>query len=119
PRVGLAHSGSHERIDALGQVELELTVNVAGEPITAKQIDETAWPGHGDILVALGVAEHSAHAFGEAGPARFLARELLPSGGRERIEARLSILFGGAPRRADPPILLHSMERGIERAFLD
>ena len=41
---------------------------------------------------------------------------LRPDGGQP-IEARAAIVFAEAPLGGDPALLLHAMERGIERAF--
>src|SRR5512133_322154 len=96
----------------------ELTIEVAGMAVRAKQIGETARPRH-PMSPRLCVAKDATDTFGEARPALFFLRQLLFPQRGERIEARLAILFGGAPRRTDPAFLFHSMERRVERSFLD
>src|ERR1700709_517267 len=66
-----------------------------------------------------GVPQNAAHALGETGPALLLLRELFAAGGGERIETGLPVLFRGAPFGAHPAVLLHAVERRIERALLD
>jgi hypothetical protein len=46
-----------------------------------------------------------------------LGLELPPADGGEAIEAGAPIVFAEAPLGGDPALLLHAMERGIERAF--
>src|SRR5437762_5888219 len=45
--------------------------------------------------------------------------ELFPSGFRQRVELRASLVFGDAPLRGDPTLVLETLERGIERSLLD
>ena len=42
--------------------------------------------------------------------------ELLAAGGCERVKARLAVVGGGSPLRADPAAVLQPLERRIKRA---
>src|ERR1700722_14580537 len=44
----------------------------------------------------------------------------LPAPGRgQRIDPRTALTLGDGPLRIEPPLLLHTMERGVQRALLD
>src|SRR5260370_14424852 len=65
---------------------------------------------------ALGVPEHTLNAFPQALPAFLFQCQLPSSFVGEGVEASLSVLFGGPPLSADPAVLFHSMEGGVERS---
>ena len=52
-------------------------------------------------------------------PVLFFFGKLFPAFGGQPIVAGAAIVLGDAPFRADPPVLFHAVERGLERAFLD
>src|SRR5689334_7883686 len=66
-----------------------------------------------------GASQHEADAFGQPGPALLLGGEALPARGRQRVELRVAVLLGDPPFGLHESLLLHAVERGIERAFLD
>src|SRR5262245_15478421 len=71
------------------------------------------------LLRLSGKSEDSAHAVDESRPAFTLARELLASLDGELVIPRLSILLGGPPCGTQPAVLLHTMQRRIQRSLFD
>ena len=69
--------------------------------------------------ISLGEFKNSGDGLGQAGPVLFFLCKLLPAGGGEAIVARAAIVLGNAPLRGDPAILLHAVQRRVERTFLD
>src|SRR5918996_613364 len=59
------------------------------------------------------------HCLDELGEAPGLGGELFPALGRELVEARLAAQLGDPPLGLDPPLPLHPVEGGVERALLD
>src|SRR5271156_5006255 len=55
----------------------------------------------------------------QALPALFLFGKLLAALGGQAVVAGAAIVLRGAPLGADPAVLLHAMEGGIEGAFFD
>src|SRR5579871_1030946 len=48
---------------------------------------------------------------------RHLRMKLLPSGRRQPVKSRASIVIRQSPFRLDPTLHQHALERGIERSF--
>src|SRR5689334_18463442 len=63
--------------------------------------------------------DHEVDGLGVARPLRKLGGELAPAGGGELVELRLAISLRVSPLCSEPSLLLHAMERGVERAFGD
>ncbi len=55
----------------------------------------------------------------EALPVVFFCGELLTARGSQAIVASAAIVFRHAPLGADPAVLFHAMEGGVEGTFLD
>src|ERR1017187_730 len=65
-----------------------------------------------------GVADYARHSFGEPPPAFLFLLQAFLAQGRHRIEAGFAILLRLAPFGFDPALLLHAVQRGVERALL-
>jgi len=52
-------------------------------------------------------------------PALPLRGELAATLGRQRVKPRLAVLVSHSPFRFDPTLLLHAVQRRVQRAFLD
>src|SRR5690606_25459652 len=65
------------------------------------------------------VFEDARHALGEPRPRLPLLLELPAACGRDRVEPCLASLLGDAPGGLQPAVLLHAVERRVERAFFD
>src|SRR6476659_3437838 len=63
----------------------------------------------------LNEAQDAGDAFGESCPALPLGIELLPSLARDLVQTRLPVFLGRSPRRLEPALLFHAMQRGVQR----
>src|SRR5262245_1444005 len=116
-----SHPARHEIVGSLGDVEVHLAVDVAREVIRAKEIADSAEPGHETPLSdrESGRTKDALHAFTQARPTLFFHFELFLARGRDGIEPRLAILLRRSPLGAQPAVLRHAVKCGIQRPFLD
>src|SRR5688572_8318317 len=63
-------------------------------------------------------SENQLNGVGEALPRRGLARELLPPRGRELVELRAPAELGDTPLGAHEPVVLETVERGVQRPLI-
>src|SRR4051794_36150149 len=68
---------------------------------------------------SLRLRQHPPHPFRQSPPALLLGVELPPPFRSNRIESRLPILFRLPPLPPNPTVLLHSVQRRIERSLLN
>ena len=72
----------------------------------------------GRILLRLG-PEHPHDRRGDAAPLPLFVDELLAPLAGQRVEARLAVVLGGAPRGVDEAAVLEPLQRRVERAVVD
>ena len=63
--------------------------------------------------------ENAGHRLRETLPALLLRPRAACGRARQLVEAGAAVVLRGAPLRADPPLRLQAVERGIERALVD
>src|ERR1700689_5449395 len=100
------------------QFPFEIPLHAAGP----QRIPKSAIPGHAHLsrpflFLASGVAHYARHTLRETGPALLFLHELLPALGGYRVEARLPVLLGDAPFGPHPTLLLHAVQRRVERTL--
>lgn len=71
------------------------------------------------VLLLLRRPQHFADAEHQPPPVLLLDAQLLAARGREAVEARPPVVLRHPPLRLDPPPLLQSVERRVERPFFD
>ena len=62
--------------------------------------------------------QHARNAGAQARPTFLFERELLATRPGDAVELGFAVLLGGSPLGAEPSVLLHAVERGVERSFL-
>src|SRR5688572_7426701 len=95
-RFVLAETLRAQLLRALGHVERDLTLDIAGESPGAQRIRQTPQPGHECSFSRM--PKHATYAVDEFFPALLFGGKLLPALRGNRVEARLPVLFGKAPR---------------------
>src|SRR5882724_9668884 len=65
-------------------------------------------------LILIGEPEHTGDSLGQCGPVFLFFRQLFPSGGRNGVEPRASVVVGCAPLRGQPTRLHHAVQSRIK-----
>src|SRR5262245_2990088 len=71
------------------------------------------------LLTQSGCAQNSSHCFAQSLPVRSLGSELLATGLSQFVIFCAAIVLRSSPLGFDPTLLLHAIERRIERTLLD
>ena len=71
------------------------------------------------LCLRLTKAEHQAHCIGDPTPVFTLFGELLPAKVGDPVEAGAAVVLAQAPRGANPAVLLHAVQRRVERSLFD
>src|SRR5215831_17107636 len=98
-------------------MELEFLSNFVIELLAAEQIFETIAPRHSKAPSR--EPQYPGHSLRQLCPVLFFIRQL-PSACRcDRVIARTTVVFRGAPLRPQPTCLSHPVQGRIERSFFE
>jgi len=110
------HAAARVLVDQLLEVEPGLFVEGFIDPGLEQRAAKPAKPSHADLSRE---PEDFANGPGDAIPPLLLFGEPARAGRRDAVEPRPPIACGRLPAGGDPPGMLHSMQRRVQRSFLD